>query len=275
MSTVLASPVRSTDLTERLGRIALATQGALYLVIGVIAASLATGDQSGEASQKGAIESVARQPFGKALLVVLLVGLIAHAGWRLLLAVRGEPGSDDDGKSVVKRLANVGRAGIYVSFTYFAWQLLTRSGADESDTQKESTARVLEWPAGEWLVMAVGLAVVAAGVWNISKIFTAKFLENLDLGGLDERTRRSVEISGRVGYAARGAAFGLIGWFLIAAGRQHDPNESRGLDESLRELLGRAHGPWLLAALALGMMLFGVYRILDARFRKPSEIVHS
>lgn len=275
MTTVLATPVHSTDVTERLGRIALATQGALYVVIGIIAASLAMGDHSGEASQKGAIASIARQPFGKVMLVVLLIGLVAHACWRLLLAVRGEPGADDDGKSVAKRLANLGRAAIYVSFSYFALRILTRSGGGEGDTQKESTARVLEWPAGRWIVIGVGLAVVAAGIWNISKIVTAKFLDNLDLSGLDQRTRRAVEVSGRVGYAARGVAFGLVGWFLIEAGRQHDPNESRGLDESLRELLAKDHGPAMLLTLALGMVLFGAYRVMDARFRKPSEIVHS
>jgi hypothetical protein len=276
VTTALASPVPTTDVTERLGRVALATQGVLYVVIGLIAASVALGDHdTGEASQSGAIESIARQPFGRVLLSVLLVGLVAHAAWRLLLAVRGEPGPDDDGKSVAKRAANLGRAAIYVSFSYLAVRILTSSGGEEGNTQKESTARVLEWPAGEWLVTGVGLAVIAAGIWNMSKVFTAKFLENLDLGGLSHEARTAVETTGRVGYFARGVAFALVGWFLFEAGRQHDPSESRGLDESLRELLGRAHGPWLLGALALGMVLFGSYRMLDSRFRKPSEIVHS
>jgi hypothetical protein len=109
----------------------------------------------------------------------------------------------------------------------------------------------------------------------MSKVVTAAFLEDLDLGGLTGGTRRAVEVSGRVGYAARGAAFGLVGWFLLVAGVQHDPSESRGLDESLRELLGRPHGPWLLGLLALGLVLFGSYRLLDSRFRKPSAIVHA
>lgn len=276
MTTALAAPATSTDLTERLGRVALATQGVLYVVIGIIAVSVALGDHdNGEASQSGAIESVARQPFGRVLLAVLLLGLIAHASWRVLLAVRGEPGQGDDGQSVVKRAANLGRAAIYVSFSFLAFRILTSSSSEEGNTQKESTARVLEWPAGEWLVVGAGLAVIGAGIWNMSKVFTAKFLENLDLGGLSQNARTAVETTGRVGYFARGVAFGLVGWFLFEAGRQHDPSESRGLDASLRELLGKPHGPWMLAALALGMLLFGTYRLLDARFRKPSEIVNS
>jgi hypothetical protein len=276
VTTALAAPATSTDLTERLGRIALATQGILYVVIGLIAVSVALGDHdTGEASQSGAIESIARQPFGRVLLSVLLIGLLAHAAWRILLAVRGEPGPDDDEKSLAKRAANLGRAAIYVSFSVLAFGILTSSAREEGDKQKEYTARVLEWPAGEWLVTAAGLAVIAAGLWNMSKVVTAKFLENLDLGGESQNTRTFVETTGRVGYFARGVAFALVGWFLVEAGRQHDPSESRGLDESLRELLGRSHGPWLLALLALGMALFGTYRMLDARFRKPSEIVNS
>jgi hypothetical protein len=277
VTTVLAPVRTTTDLTERLGRVALATQGVLYLVVGVIAGSLALGDHGGdkEASQRGAIESVARQPFGRVLLVVLLAGLVAHSAWRVLLAVRGEPGPDDDGKSIAKRAANLGRGAIYLSLSLLAFRLLTTSSGGDSSTEKESTARVLDWPAGQWLVIVAGLAIIAVGLWHMSKVVTAAFLEDLDLGGLTGGTRRAVEVSGRVGYAARGAAFGLVGWFLLVAGVQHDPSESRGLDESLRELLGRPHGPWLLGLLALGLVLFGSYRLLDSRFRKPSAIVHA
>ena len=154
-------------------------------------------------------------------------------------------------------------------------RLVTHSAGGDGNSEEQSTARVLDWPAGQWLVMAAGLAVIAAGLWHMSKVVTATFLEDLDLGGLSERARRAVEVSGRVGYFARGAAFGLVGWFLLEAGIQHDPSESRGLDDSLRELLGRPHGPWLLGLLALGMVLFGSYRLLDARFRTPSGIIHA
>lgn len=275
MTTTLAAPATPTDVTERLGRVALATQGVLYVAMGFIALSLALGDRSGEASQSGAIESVARQPFGQVLLVVLLLGLAAHAAWRLLLAVRGEPGPDDDGQSVAKRVANLGRAGIYVSFSLLAYRLLTTSRGDDGNSQVESTARVLDWPAGKWLVMGAGLAVVATGLWNMSKVVTAKFLEDLDTARCEERLRQAIEAAGRVGYFSRGVAFALVGWFLLKAGLEHDASESRGLDQSLKELLERSHGPWILGALALGLALFGSYRLLDARFRKPSEVVHS
>ncbi len=275
-STAVATRPDADDVMVKVGRVALATQGVLYLIIGALVLDLARGDRGEEASQRGALEAAARQPFGRWLLVVLLVGLVAHAGWRIALAIRGEPGSDDDGSSVVKRLANVGRAAIYVGLAVAALQILLRSGGGSGgDTEKESTATVLDWPGGRWIVIAVGLGVIGAGLWNISKVVTAKFLENLDLAQLDQGRRRAVEITGRIGYPARGVAFALVGWFLVKAGLEHDPNESRGLDQSLQELVDASHGPLVLALLALGLALFGAYRLCDARYRKASEITHS
>lgn len=276
-ATLTARPSASADdLMTKLGRVALATQGVLYLVIGALALDLARGDGDAEASQRGALEAAARQPFGRVLLLVLLVGLLAHMGWRVALAIRGEPGDDEDGGSVAKRVANAGRAVIYAGLAVAAARILLGSGGDSGGgSEKESTATVLEWPGGRWLVIAAGLAVIGAGLWNLSKVVTATFLDDLDLSGLDRGPRRAVEGAGRVGYGARGVAFGLIGWFLVRAGLEHDPEEARGLDQSLRELATADHGPAVLAVLAVGMALFGAFRLMDARWRRPSAITHS
>lgn len=259
----------------RVGRVAIATQGVLYGAVGLLAVQVARGDNGAKASQKGAIESVVHQPFGRILLLVLLVGLVAHAIWRLVLAFRGEPGDDEDGKSLAKRAANAGRAAIYISFTGLAVKILTQKRSSGLNKQKESTAEVLSWPGGRWIVMAAGLAVIAAGLWNAKKGITRSFLDNLDLGSLDQSRRRAVEVLGSVGYIARAVAFALVGWFLLTAGRQGDAKETRGLDESLRELAETSHGPILLLILAVGMVLFGAYRVLDAILRRPSEISHA
>ncbi len=272
MTTTIDRPDVSEGV-ERLGRVAIATQGALYVIMGFLAVQVSQGDSDAQASQRGAIESVARQPFGRILLVVVIAGLAAHALWRLVLAARGEPGPDDDGKSMAKRAGNVGRALVYVSLTAAAVRILTRSGSGGGgDTEKRSTAMVLEWPGGKYLVVVAGLAVVGAGVWNARRTFTGSFLKHLDLSPLDHRGRSTVEWLGRAGYLARGLAFALVGWFLVKAGLEHDPDESRSLDEALRELVERGYGPPLLFALAIGLVLFGAYRILDARFRREHDV---
>lgn len=266
---------------ERTGRVAIATQGVLYVVVGLLAAKVAGGDRDADPSQRGALRTVAHQPYGRVLLLVLAVGLFAYAAWRAVLAVRGDLGGDEDGASVAKRAANAGRAVIYASLTVAAVRLLTKGedsgggGAGGGDGTKESTSTVLSMTGGPAIVVAVGLAIIGAGAWNVWRAVDRSFLDSLDCSRLDERHRRVVEVLGTAGYAARGVAFGLVGWFLVTAGLQHDPTEARGLDGALVELVRQAYGPPLLALLALGLVLFGAFRIVDATLRKPSEITHA
>lgn len=269
----------------RAGRVAIVTQGLLYVILGLLAVQLASGDQGTKASQRGAIEAVARQPLGRVLLVFVAIGLACHAGWRVLLAVRGEPGPDDDGKSVAKRAANVGRALIYGSFTVAAVGLAIRGGGSSSgggsggsgsgSKEQKSTAVVLSLPAGRWLVIAVGLGIIAAGAWNVKRAVTRSFLDKLDCSSIAENKERVVEVIGIVGYLARAFCYALVGWFLINAGWQHDSTETENLDGALREFATTNHGTWLLALLAVGLVLFGCFRVIDGLLRKPTEIAYA
>ncbi|HEX2575242.1 MAG TPA: DUF1206 domain-containing protein [Aquihabitans sp.] len=281
MTATTAAVTPNEAQVVRMGRIAIATQGVLYVVVGLLAGQIAGGDKEEEASQTGAIQTIAEQPFGQLLLVLLVVGLAAHALWRFVLAARGEADGEDDAKGVAKRLANVGRGLLYLGFLLVAVRiLLSDSGAGGGSgggggKEKESTAVVLSWPAGPWIVIAAGLAVIALGAWNAKRAATRSFLDALDLSTLDHQRRKTVELLGVAGYAARAVAFALVGWFLVTAGRQHDADETRGLDGALRELVDKDYGPLLIGALALGLLLFGAYRITDALLRRPSEISHA
>jgi hypothetical protein len=265
------------DKVETMGRVALATQGLLYLIIGVLAIQVATGDRNAEPSQRGALAAVARQPLGKALLVVVMIGLVIHVAWRLVLAARGEPGEDDK-KSWAKRAGNVGRAAVYAGFTVAAVKLLMGSGSESGGggTEKKGTAKALDFPGGKAIVVIAGIIVIGTGLWNIYRGLSRKFEDNLALGGVDEAKRKSVVSAGVIGYVARGFAFGLVGVFLVRAGLHTNPGEAKGLDGALRQVADASYGPWLLGLLAVGLILFGLYRAIgDGRYRKASELTHS
>jgi hypothetical protein len=284
----LTSTIAATDhlpskrhALVRTGRVAIVTQGLLYVILGLLALRLASGNHGAKASQRGALEAIARQPLGRVLLVVVAIGLASHAAWRLLLAVRGEPGDGDDGKSVAKRAANLGRAAIYGSFTVAAAGLVlgggskAGGGSGSGAKEKESTAVVLSLPAGRWLVIAAGLGIIGGGIWNVKRAVTRSFLDKLDCSSVDEGKERIVEVVGIAGYLARAFCYALVGWFLINAGWQHDSSETEGLDGALREFATTDYGTWLLALLAVGLMLFGCFRVIDGFLRKPTEIAYA
>jgi len=270
--TVQRSVRRETaDWVEPVGRIGLASQGVLYAIVGLLALQVASGNYDDRADQHGAMYAVVEQPFGKALLLVLTAGLALHAVWRFLLFLRGDQG-DNDATDLAKRLGHLGRALIYLTFTWGALHIVLDANNSSGGQQREGVARVLDWPLGQVLVAVVGVAIIGAGLWHASKVVTHKFEDSLDLDGRSDRTRTAIVVLGSVGYLARGIVFALVGWFVVQAAVQHDPNESGGLDQALKRLVQSEHGAGWLRLLAVGVFVFGVFRVVDAVVRKRDAV---
>src|SRR5262245_11078057 len=193
---------------EAVGRIGLATQGVLYVVVGLLAQQVASG-RNDQADQRGAIEAVADQPFGRLLLLILTIGLALHCCWRFVLAVRGTPG-DEDAEIVVKRFTELVRGLVYGSFTFIAARALIDArgnGGGSAEEQRKAVGTVLDWPGGKAIVVVIGLVVIGVGVWHASRLFTRSFVDDLDLDGRSEATRKVVTVLGSIGFFARGLVF--------------------------------------------------------------------
>jgi hypothetical protein len=254
------------------GRAGLAARGALYLVLGLLALRIATGDDGGEdADARGAIDAVAHRPFGKALLVVLAVGLAGYAAWRFLRAAFGH--HDDDGaKAVAKRVGDVARGVIYASLFVATLDVLLNdrpAGGDEKEP--EWTARVLGWPMGQALVVAAGVVLIVTAAYLGWKGLTQKFETHLDTARMGPTTRRVVRALGVAGHVARMLALGLVGVFLVKAALEFDPDEAEGLDGALRRLADRPAGTAALVVVAIGLFAFGLYSLCEARWRRLEE----
>jgi hypothetical protein len=144
-------------------------------------------------------------------------------------------------------------------------------GADEGgDRNKEdkATAYVLDLPLGKYLVGAVGLAFLAAGVVNVYRGVTRKFREKLKLRKMSGFEDKAYSVIGVVGFVARGVVFGLIGLFLLKAAYEYDPKEAVGIDGALAELAQASYGPFLLGVTAAGLFAFGLYSFVEARYRE-------
>jgi hypothetical protein len=248
------------------------SQGVLYAIVGILALQVASGHGDDRADQHGALYAVASQPLGRVLLFVLMVGLALHATWRLLLFLRGAAGEDDTG-DWVKRVGHLGRAAIYATFTWGALEVLFDRG-NSGGNHKEGIARVLDWPAGQVVIALLGFILIGTGLWHASKIVTRPFEDDLDLSGPREHVRLVVLGLGAVGYLARGIVFGMVGWWILQAAVDLDPNESGGFDNALKRLADSEHGPGLLRLLAIGVFLFGVYRVVDGALRKRDALAN-
>lgn len=254
---------------EALGRAGWAARALLYLVTAVLVTRVASAGGNGagddEASQTGALREIGEQPFGKALLAVLAVGLLAFAAWRLLTAWRGAGG---DGNA--ERVGHIASGLVYAGFGVLAGMIVLRGesgGGDGGDQHARSlTARILAWPLGPWLVGAVGLGVIAIGGYFFWSGLSRNVADNLELGRVSRGGRRAIVAIGVVGQCARGAVFAVVGWFVVKAAVEFDPNEARGLDSALRELAESSWGIWLLWAVAVGLGAYALFCLIRARY---------
>jgi hypothetical protein len=259
------------DWKEALGRIGLVGKGLLYTIIGILAIQLATGDAAQQATNSGAIEWVASQPFGQFLLIALTACLFALAGWRLLDAVVGDPveGSEasDRAKYAVKGVLYLGLAVSALTATLAAWGQSTGGGqGGGGQTEQQAAATILDWPFGQWLVGALGAVVIGYAVYVAKQqALDAEFTQRIT-EGKDSLVGRL----GRAGYAARSIVFVLIGWFFVQAAITYDPDEAKGLSGTLQELSGEGWGQALLWVVAIGLLAYGLFTLAEARYRRSA-----
>ncbi|MGH9165160.1 MAG: DUF1206 domain-containing protein [Acidimicrobiales bacterium] len=265
----LAGAADSTWL-ERMARWGLAVRGILYLFVAFLAVRLAQGHDGGRADKQGALQAVVRQPLGKVVLIGLAGGFAGYALWRFIEAAVGPPNEDDPRKAIVKRVGYAARGLLYSALFVSALRLI-RSSKDTSGSDRaeaDLTARVLNWPAGPWLVGVAGMAVIGAGLyvgWRGVSTDFRKHLKSIEMGRSE---RRWVVRLGVVGMVSRMLVALIIGGVLLAAAFAHDATDVVGVDGALKRLAGRPFGPVLLAAAAAGLACYGLYSLAEARYRR-------
>ena len=251
------------DWVERSGRVGLLAYGVVHIVIGWLAMQLALGDRSGSASTSGAVRELAQQPYGQVLVWLVAVGMFLLVVWQGIEAAFGR--RDEEGaKRVWKRLASAGKALVYAAIGVSALRVALGAGSSKGSTDS-TTAKVMDLPGGQLLVGAVGLAIIGVGAYFVFVAWTDKLRKKLDAKGKAGSSGTAYLWLGRVGFTAKGIAFGIVGGLFGYAALTHEAKKSGGLDEALVKVLEQPYGPALLAAIALGFGCFGVFCFARAR----------
>ncbi|MFF2233804.1 DUF1206 domain-containing protein [Streptomyces anulatus] len=252
-------------------RAGFVARGVIYVLVGTLALRIALSGGGGEqADRGGAIGEIAEKPFGKILLWVLGVALVGMALWRLSEALFGAAGPD--GRKPTKRAMAAGRAVFYGFVAYSVLSFAagdSGSGSGSSDQQsKDITAKALGWTGGQWIVGIAGAGVACAGIWIAVRALLRKYHKHLKMSEMSKRVRQAVDFTGVFGGTARGIVFATAGGFAVAAAIKHQPDESKGMDDTLRSFTETPVGPWLLVVIALGLIAFGAFSWGNARYRK-------
>lgn len=251
-----AQKAQQSHLYELAVTIGLIAYGVVHLLVAWLALQLAWGQSDEEASQQGALQELASKPFGTVLLWVVAIGLFALVIWRVLELVYGN-------LETSKKVSAGGRAAVYLVLGISAVRVAVGSGNSSSGSQQSTTGRLMENSAGRVLIVVIGLVIIGVGIRQIYKSVTKKFTEDLT-GGVSQSTITL----GRVGYAAKGIAFIIVGGLFAWAAIDYDPKKAGGLDTALRTLKEQDFGPVLLTLMALGIACYGAYCFVWSRNAK-------
>jgi hypothetical protein len=254
-----------------LARCGYAAKGVVYLLIGGIAAQVAIGAGGAVTDQKGVLHTIIAHPFGHFLLGIAAVGLFGFALWCFIQAVFDTEGKGTTAKGLIARIGYAAVGITYAALAYGAFQLVVGSGSGgkgSNTSTQDGTALLLKQPFGPVLVIIVGLLVLAVACYLFYTAYAAKFQAQLNVATLSAQVKKVIIAVGRAGYAALGVVTSIIGIFLIVAAFQNNASQAKGLDGALQELAHQRFGQVLLGVVAVGLFAYGVYSLVEARYRR-------
>jgi hypothetical protein len=256
---------------EKLARLGFLAKAVLYMTIGALAtaAALRLGGAPATGS-RGAMAHLLDAPFGEVLLIVIAIGLFGYAAWRIVEGIADPEHHGTNAKGLAKRARSLGVGVIHIALAISAIKLAAGdlSVAKDGAQTQHWTAKAMTTPGGTIALWLVAGGFIAYGLYQLYNAWRAKLNKRLALGEMSTRTQHFVIAASRFGIAALGIVFATIGG-LLARGIQHrDPREARGIKTAMLELfeLGR----WPFLCVAVGLVAYGIYQLINARYRRIS-----
>ncbi|MBF4770200.1 DUF1206 domain-containing protein [Nocardioides agariphilus] len=259
----LGREAHNSDWMDVAIRAGLVAYGIVHLLVGWLALQLAFGDRGEKASNKGAMQELAQQPFGDVLVWAIVVGMFLLVLWRLLEAFFGHQDKDEGSDRMKARVVSGMKAAIYAAVGITALQVAIGSG--KSGGGSRWTKTVMDWPAGQWIIAAIGLAVIIYGADHVRKGFAEKYAKHLDAEGKSGQSGKAYLLFGKVGYVGKGIAIAIVGGLIMYGGITHDASKSGGLDQALHKVLTYPFGVVLLVVMAAGIVCYGLFCFARAR----------
>lgn len=234
-------------------RLGFVARGILYITI----AALVTLTE-GDGDNGGALQFLAGG-VGRWMLMLMAAGFLFYGLWRLSDAALNIEGHGDGKRGMGER---AGAAVSGIAHLFLAWQSISlAAGArgTSGDGARQSAETALELPGGQLLLGIAALVLIVAGIVQLARAVSCSFLQQLD----PKAQESWVKWLGRAGYSARGVIFLIAGYFLAQAALDSQASEAGGISEALSWLSGPVE-----VLVASGLFLFGVYSIVEARYRR-------
>ena len=253
-----------SPMMERLARLGYGIKGLIYVTMGLLAIQGALGKARTPADQFGAIRTFSKLPFAHVLLWIVLIGLISYALWGVIRAVMDPFHKGTDMKGLLARGGYLVSAATYASFVLPTYRLISGGRSGSGGNQSQLVSQVMSLPMGRLIVGAIGLAAIAAGLYQCYLGIESKFEKQFKTYALTAENYRIAIQMGRFGTIARGIVFAIVGFFFFLAAYTASPGRAQGISGALDYLARQPYGLWLMGIVAVGLIAFGIYSLMTA-----------
>lgn len=275
MANYAISNHQQDDWIEKFARIGYAAKGAVYALIGGLALAAALGIGGQTTDRKELFNEILTAPLGQVLLGIIAFGLIGFAVYRIIQAIKDPDNVGNDGKGIVKRIGFFISGLLYLGFAVYAGTLIFGSSGGGSGSSSGSGGKeffinkLLEQPFGRWLVAIVALIIIGKGIAQFWKGFSGSYNDDVKDAQVDQKVKKTYDALGKLGYLSRGVVLGIVGVFFFIAGINANPNEAKGT-EGVFNFLSQSGGPWLMGLIALGLLGYGIFMFVKAKYKTIS-----
>ncbi|MDQ1694789.1 MAG: hypothetical protein QOJ03_142 [Frankiaceae bacterium] len=261
-----AGAVGRSRTARAAARAGIVARAGFYLLLAglVLDVAISGGSRGKQTNANGALTTIAQDPVGMAAIAAAALGFLSYGLVRIAGAVR------DREADTQARVLTLVQGAFYLALTWVPLSFLFGSRQTGSEqAQHTETAVVLSWPGGRVLVVVAGLVVIGVCAYQIRTALTQDFTDGLELGSAPAWVCRLVEAAGTVGIVARAGVFVPVGAVRVVSAGQADPQHAKGLDAELALVARQSWwGAALLAVVALGLVVFALYSLLEARYRR-------
>ncbi|WP_114781583.1 DUF1206 domain-containing protein [Botryobacter ruber] len=267
-------PSSRPEWITRFAQVGLTAKGVVYCIVGALAFMAAfeiNGTSEQSAGKQGVFRFILEQPYGQVLLALIAIGMLCYAIWRFIQAVKDTENRGSDAKGIAARVGYAFSGVVYGGLAFYAATLALGSsggsgGGGSGDSRQSFARELLSQPYGIWLLSAVALGIIGTGIYQIYRAYSGRYMKNVNSAQIKPEIKKTLIRAGKVGYAARGIVWMVIGFLFMRAAMSANPSEAGGSGQAFQFIEQNTFGSFILGAVAIGLICYGVFMFVRARY---------
>lgn len=263
-------PSSTPEWVKTFAKVGLTAKGVVYCLVGALAFMAAFelgGNSSGSNGKTGAFQFILEASYGKILLGLVALGLACYSIWRFIEAIKDTNHKGSDAKGIAVRIRYAFSGVVYGVLAFYAAKLVLGQGGGGGDSRQTLVRELLQQPFGQWLVGIVAVGTAIAGIYQIYQGASGNYRKKVQQAGLKHEIESKMIRAGKAGYIARGIVWLIIGWLFLKAAMNSNPNEAGGTSSAFQFLESSSYGSYLLGAVALGLICYGIFMFMRAKYQ--------